>query len=201
MMKVSGLKKTTVLMLGVILLLSAIVGCDPVEPSGDPSLTAGESNAATVGTQATTASRSLPRGEITTEATAFCFCAEIYIQSSAMSSWFSLNFRIEEDKIYIQDNLYEKIPVGERPAILYHENLLYDAVVYDRENGNQEISDTMQRIKDSEPHCVLKCNDSPSPVVVYKFNDLYFFVTFYEFNGNLYVHRIHYAILDGEVFP
>ena len=204
------------LVLGVILLLSAIVGCDPVEPSGDPSLTTGEGTAATVGTQATTASRTLPRGEITTEATteattgaptsqpywdgdALCFRAATYVQEFALSAVTWLLFRIEDGKIYLGKTLYEKVEGEESAVPVYSDDLLYSADYYDRLHGNQEISNTLQRIKESVPYCILKTNDNPqiAQIWVYKFDNVYYFLTFY---GNSHVMRVHRAILDQEVF-
>ena len=205
------------LVLGVILLLSAIVGCDPVEPSGDPSLTTGESTAATVGTQATTASRTLPAGEITTEATteattaattsqpywdgdALCFRAALRLQDPATSAMLPLNFQIKDGKIYIGDSLYEKISVEEWFDSLDWSDVLYAATFYDRYNNNQENSELLQRIQESEPYFVLKQQGGDIRVAVYKFDTVYYFVSVHWFNENPYVRRIHYAILDQEVF-
>ncbi|MBR2722600.1 MAG: hypothetical protein IKB75_07505 [Clostridia bacterium] len=214
MITINGLKKTTVLMLGVILLLSAIVGCDPVEPSGDPSLTTGEGTAATVGTQATTAARTLPAGEITTEATteattaattsqpywdgdALCFRAGTYIQEPSLSAYLTLNFKIEDSKIYIGDVLYEKVSPGSFLDIVYQQGFLNEVNRRDQANGNQNIFDTLQQIKECEPYCVLKKQGDDTMIAVYKFDTVYYFVRCFE-DGSIM--RIHYAILDQEVF-
>ena len=199
MITINGLKKTTVLVLVVILLLSAIIGCDPVEPSGDPSLTTGEGTAATVGTQATTAARTLPAGEITTEATAFCFRAEIFVDDPSVSWGYWLNVRIENDNIYINDILYKKTSSPKPPAIVYGVGYLNYATALDQQEYKGRV-DTLQRIQESDLYCVLEAQEQSNfgqILYVYKFESTYYFV---RMNNDGEVSRIHYAILDQEVF-
>ncbi|MBR2722601.1 MAG: hypothetical protein IKB75_07510 [Clostridia bacterium] len=204
------------LVLVVILLLSAIVGCDPAEPSGDPSLTTGEGTAATVGTQATTASRTLPAGEITTEATteattgaptnqpywdgdALCFHAGIFVDDPSVSWGYRLNVRIENDNIYINDILYKKTSSPTPPAIVYGVGYLNYAAALDQQEYKGRV-DTLQRIQESDLYCVLEAQEQSNfgqILYVYKFENAYYFV---RMNNDGEVSRIHYAILDQEVF-
>ena len=124
------------------------------------------------------------------------FYAEHYIQSPPLSWVYSPEIRVDDGQIYIHDFLYEQVSSSAPPAVVYSEGFLNNAAFYDSQNGNQEISDTLQRIKESEFCYVLKtdevCNTGKE-IFVYEIDNAFYFVRFFE-SGE--VMRIHRAIIE-----
>lgn len=112
-------------------------------------------------------------------------------------SWmYSLDIMIEDNKIYINDRLYEKSS-SEPPEIVYPDGFFPRASHYDERN-NTEIATTLEIIRDSEPCCVLETDEECSTgklLSVYEIEGSYYFV---RFNDNGLVMRIHSVTIESE---
>ena len=88
------------------------------------------------------------------------FRAEPYIQD--VLSWeYSLDIRIENNKIYINNVLYE-VSASVPPVVEYSEGFLTHASHIDETNGT-EIASTLTKIKNCESCCLLETQqDSPA---------------------------------------
>ncbi len=127
------------------------------------------------------------------------FRAEPYIQMPALSWEYSLDVKVVDGKIYINDVLYEQVPSSVPPIVLLSDGLLNHAAFLDDTNGNQKISNTLKRIKDCESCYVLETDEDSKAgkrISVYELDNAYYFVRFFE-NGEIM--RIHYAIIEQEV--
>ncbi len=120
--------------------------------------------------------------------------AEPYITS--VISWdYSLDIKIEDGKIYINDTLYKKsssVP----PVILYSDALLHYANHADKINNNQKMVNTLTKIKNSTPCYLLETDQvckTGQKLSVYEIDGTYYFVRFFD-NGE--VMRIHYATVE-----
>ena len=122
------------------------------------------------------------------------FCAEPYIQDSALSWEYSLDIKIEGDKIYINDTLYKEsssVP----PVVLYSDGFLAHADYIDKANNNQEIANILTKIKNCDSCYLLETNQvckTGQKISVYEIDNVYYFIRFYD-NGE--VMRIHRAII------
>lgn len=166
------------LLLGVIILLFAFVGCNY---TNDPSDTTAD----------TTTSN--PEEEQTPNVVRLR--AETYIQQPALSWAYSFDVKVEDDKVYINDSLYEK-STSAPPAILFSEGFLSYADHLDRANNNQEITNTLTKIQNGKPFCVLETTQDGSCgklLSVYEINGVYYFVRFFD-TGE--VMRIHSATIE-----
>ena len=167
------------LVLGVVILLIVSVGCNHTNDNIPDD------------TKDTQSSEVQPVTPVTTDDGVISFSAEPYINPGI--SWeYSLDINIKNGNIYINDILYKEsssVP----PVIVYNEGFLSDAAITDKINQNQEMSNTLEKIKNSKT-CHLLETQQYSPVgeklCVYEIDDVFYFVRFYD-NGN--VMRIHYA--------
>ena len=169
------------LVLGVVILLIVSVGCNHTNDNIPDD------------TKDTQSSEVQPVTPVTTEDDGvISFSAGPYINPGI--SWeYSLDINIKNGNIYINDILYKEsssVP----PVIEYGEGFLSDAAITDKINQNQEMTNTLEKIKNSET-CHLLETQQYSPVVgeklcVYEIDDVFYFVQFYD-NGK--VMRIHYA--------
>ena len=172
------------LVLGVVILLIVSVGCNHTNDNISDDTNDSQSSEVPPVTPVTT-----ENDEVVS------FRAEPYIQD-VMSWEYSLDINIKNGNIYINNILYKEsssVP----PVIVYNEGLLADAAITDKINQNQEMSNTLEKIKNSET-CHLLETQQYSPVVgeklcVYEIDDVLYFVQFYD-NGK--VMRIHYAPIE-----
>ncbi len=122
------------------------------------------------------------------------FCAETYIQDSPLSWVYSLDIKVENGKIYINDILYEESP-SVPPTILYNDGFLGHADYVDEMNGNKEVSDMLSKIKNCDTCYLLETKQDSKfgqKMSVYKIDGAYYFIRFYD-SGE--VMRIHRAII------
>lgn len=185
----------------VAALLFSSVGCDRAD--GDLSDTDGKSEAQTEdtvipqdpGTETEKPGEETDPGN--TDADTVSFCAYPYIQHSVLSWTYSLDVQIEDVKVYINGILYEQAPSPVPPVVLYPDAILFEAERLDKANEDLKITDTLKKIKESEPFCVLETDQYSKfgeTLSVYKFDNVYFFVSFFD-NGQ--VMRIHRAVIEG----
>lgn len=181
------------LVLGVVILLMVFAGCNS---SDDNSL----NNAESIQDSEEQQKLGVENGGLWTKFQAqtttannksVTFRAEPFIQSPELSWEYSLNVKIEDDKIYINDVPYEEsssVP----PAILYSAGFLSHANYTDGINGT-EITSTLTKIKDCES-CYLLVAEQDSKagqiISVYEIDNVLYFVRFFD-NGE--VMRIHYS--------
>ena len=147
------------LLLGVIILLFAFVGCN--HTVNDPSNNNSDPTASNTGEEQTPNVVRLQ--------------AETYIQQPALSWTYSFGVKVEDDKVYINDSLYEK-STSAPPAILFSEGFLSHADHLDRANNNQEITNTLTKIQNGNPFCVLETTQDGSCgklLSVYKIDGVY----------------------------
>lgn len=175
--------RTLYLIFGVIILLIISVGCDHAAdhaPNDQSNLPHNEE-------QQTTNMTTENDGNATLR-------AEPYMNPGI--SWeYSLDIEIQDGKIYINGVLYEEsssVP----PVIIYSEGFSAHAAFVDEINNNQEMSNTLQKIKNSESCYLLETNQDCSTgkmISVYEIEGVYYFVRFFD-NGT--VMRIHYAPIE-----
>lgn len=122
------------------------------------------------------------------------FSAEPYINPGI--SWeYSLDINIKNGNIYIYDTLYKEsssVP----PAIVYSEGFLADAAFTDKINQNQEMSNTLEKIKKCDSCFLIETDHdckTGKMISVYEIEGVLYFVRFYD-NGD--VMRIHYAPIE-----
>lgn len=165
------------LLLGVIILLFAFVGCNYTNDPSD-----------------TTADTTTGNPEEEQTPTLVSLIAKSYFQV-ALSWEYSLDVKVEDEKIYINDTLYKEsssVP----PVILYSEGFLASADFADKMNNDTEITNTLTKIQNGKPFCVLETDQDSSYgklLSVYKIDGVYYFVRFYD-NGE--VMRIHRATVE-----
>lgn len=166
------------LLLGVIILLFAFVGCNYT--NDDPSNT-------TADTTTSNPEEEQPPKLVSLR-------ADPYFQG-ALSWEYSLDVKVEDEKIYINDTLYKEsssVP----PIILYSEGFLAGADFADKMNNDNEITNTLTKIQNGKPFCVLETDQDSSCgklLSVYEINGAYYFIRFYD-NGD--VMRIHSATIE-----
>ncbi len=119
------------------------------------------------------------------------FQAEPYIQDPALSWEYSLDIKLEDDKIYINDILYEEsssVP----PVVLYSDGFLAHANYID-ETTDLTTANTLTQIKNCESCYLLETKQDSKAgqqIFVYKINNALYFIRFFD-NGE--VMRIHSA--------
>ena len=122
------------------------------------------------------------------------FRAEPYIQNPAMSWEYSLDIKIEDGKIYINDILYEEsssVP----PVVLYSDGFLAHADYID-EITNSKIANTLTKIQNCESCYLLETKQNSKigqKISVYEIDNVLYFIRFFD-NGE--VMRIHYAPIE-----
>lgn len=118
------------------------------------------------------------------------FTANPYAQLVSLSAMFSLDFKILENCIYINDVLYDSVKVINSPEISYNATLL--------ENANElvtkdEVTTVMQKIQNSETCYMLETESTTAKakkIAVYIVDGKYYFVNFSSSNELI---RIHYT--------
>ena len=119
------------------------------------------------------------------------FTAEIFAQNALMSSRFSLEVRIDNDKIYLGKTLYSCFGIFKNPTVTYSEYLLQD-IEFDEDAG--EKMKVLEKIKNSETCYMLKPveSDSAKTIMLYYIDGVYYFSDSVDGKPS----RIHYAITD-----
>ncbi len=132
-----------------------------------------------------------PDGEKPFGSTQTSFTADVFAQDSTMSSRFSLEVRIDNDKIYLGKTLYECVGTLENPTITYIQSLLWD--VEKAENAEEKL-EILEKIKNSKTCYVLKPvgTDNGKTIVLYYVDGVYYFSD--SINGK--PSRIHYAVTN-----
>lgn len=168
------------LVLGVVILLIVFVGCNHTNDNIPDDTKDNQSSEVPPVTPVTT-----ENDEVVS------FRAEPYTRVAVLSWEYSLDIKIEDGKIYINDILYDG-STSPSPVIEYEEGALTLAS-HGNETKDTEIANTLTKIKNSETCFLLETKQS-SPVsekiCVYEIDDVFYFVRFYD-NGK--VMRIHYA--------
>lgn len=119
------------------------------------------------------------------------FTAETFAQDSTMSAMFSLKVRIDSEKIYLNDALYECVGTIENPTITYIQSLLWDVEKYENAEEKLEI---LEKIKNSATCYLLGPTEETGrkAMLLYYIDGVYYFSD--SINGK--PSRIHYAITD-----
>ena len=119
--------------------------------------------------------------------------ADTFIQSSVFSWMYSLEIRIEDETVYLNDIAYKKVSSFTAPTIVYGDEILSKA------KQNQFTYDTLIKIQNSEPCYILEAeqnNAYGNQLLVYEidngYDNSYYYVRFLE-DGT--VTRIHRAII------
>ena len=115
------------------------------------------------------------------------FTAQPLAQDVALSWVYSIDVKVTDGNIYLNDILYDNVSYVNDLNITYSEGLLGSA------NKDEEISEILNEIKNYENCCILE-TDSDSKfgrkIALYDIEGICYFVSFYE-NGE--VMRIHHA--------
>lgn len=118
--------------------------------------------------------------------------AEPFAQQIPFSAVFSLEIKIVEDNIYIEDSLYDKIDYIDSREILFDDTIFF---CVSKETTDEEYSKIIEKIK-SAKKCYMLDNDDTQPssrnVAVYIIDGTYYFLTI-DVNEVL---RIHYAHIE-----
>ena len=122
------------------------------------------------------------------------FTADPFIQHGALSWMYSIDVKVIDGNIYLNDILYDKVEIINQPYITYSEGLLSDAYMAD----DEKISEALGKIQNSESCYILETekNDATSKkMLVYNIDGIYYFLSFFEDE----VMRIHYSNIKQEV--
>ena len=184
------------LVLGVVILLIVSVGCNHTNDNISDD-NKGVQSSEVQQNSGTELSRLFTRAakKVTTENDGVVsFSAEPYINPGI--SWeYSLDINIKNGNIYIYDTLYKEsssVP----PVIVYSEGFLADAAFTDKINQNQEMSNTLEKIKKCDSCFLIETDQdckTGKMISVYEIEGVLYFVRFYD-NGD--VMRIHYAPIE-----
>ena len=120
------------------------------------------------------------------------FRAEPYLQNVALSWSYSLDVKVDNGLVYLNDILYEHITYTDNVDFSYSDAFLLSA------NGNQELLYTLEIIKNQKEYYVLKTESDSNfneEIVLVRIDDTYYFLSLYE-NGE--VMRIHSAYVKKE---
>ena len=115
------------------------------------------------------------------------FKADLYLQGVGLNWTYSMNVSVDDDTIYLNNWVYDKISYVENFDIRYNEATIMAA----QTKGYIEV---LEKLKNA-PGCYIIETDQENPkfgqkLAIYKFDNRYYFVNFYE-NGD--VVRIHSA--------
>lgn len=181
------------LVLGVVILLIAPTGCNNSDSNGINCTESvqGSEEQQKLGVENDGLWTKIQAQMTTANNKPVTFCAEPYIQSPELSWEYSLNIEIKNDKIYINDVLYEESSAASS-AVSYSAGFLSHANYTDGINGT-EITSTLTKIKNCES-CYLLVAEQDSKagqiISVYEIDNVLYFVRFFD-NGE--VMRIHYS--------
>ena len=120
------------------------------------------------------------------------FRAEPYLQNVALSWSYSLDVKVDNGLVYLNDILYEHITYTDNVDFSYSDAFLLSA------NGNQELLYTLEIIKNQKEYYVLKTESDSNfnqEIVLVRIDDTYYFLSLYE-NGE--VMRIHSAYVKKD---
>ncbi len=129
--------------------------------------------------------------DCTSDCDAIEFTAEPFAQSATLSAAFSLDFKILENCIYINDILYDSFYISNEPEISYNEALL---VSINKEVTNEEVNNVIQKVQNCENCYMLETQSADSiskKIAIYKIDDVFYFLSLN--TGNQLI-RIFYSI-------
>ena len=115
------------------------------------------------------------------------FTAAPFAQQVSLSWVYSIDFKIENGNIYLNDILYDTVEIIKNPEISYNTNHLCGADTV----ADEEISEALEKIKNSESCYLLKTQNSDAAsreIAVYKIDDVYYFLSFVEDYELLRIH-------------
>lgn len=118
------------------------------------------------------------------------FTVEPFAQLADLSAMFSIDFKILESCIYLNDILYDSIKVIGSPEISYNNALLASA---NESVTNDEVVTIMQKMQNSETCYILETESTTAKakkIAVYIIDGKYYFVNFSNSNELI---RIHYT--------
>ena len=117
------------------------------------------------------------------------FTADPFAQRIALSWMYSINVKIDNGNIYLNDDLYDNVEIISNPKITYNTELLGCTDTVD----DEKIAEVLKKIKNSENCYMLETKNSDGTskeIAVYKIDDAYYFLSFLE---DYEVLRIHYS--------
>jgi hypothetical protein len=103
--------------------------------------------------------------------------AELFIQSVAISSMYSLDIEVVGDMIRVNNTLYKKAGRVTDPEITYEQSLFWWA---EHQDPSGHITEVLEKIQDSESCYVLEAENYASTgmrVVIYEIDGMYYFAT------------------------
>lgn len=118
------------------------------------------------------------------------FTADPFVQHAALSWMYSIDVKIDNGNIYLNDTLYDGVEIISNPAITYDMEILWSA---DTAGDGEKISEVLGKIKSSEDCYMLESkngDDVSQKYTVYKIDGVYYFLSLFE-NGE--VMRIHFS--------
>ena len=135
------------------------------------------------------------------------FTADHYMQNPALSWSYSLEVTVDNESIFINDILYKQSPSFDPPAFSYGTMAIIDQDILrqlsESQNPDQmyeelekEASAILKKLEESKSCYILETDTDTKlgkKIVVYKVDDAFYFVNFYE-SGH--VLRIHRAVVE-----
>ena len=118
------------------------------------------------------------------------FTAVTFAQDVTLSWMYSLDVKVYDGDIYLNDILYDSVEHITDPKIVYSQGFVWDM---EMNNGNNATTDALKKIKNSDSCYMLKTENISKygqQIVVYNIDGTYFFLSFFE---NSEVARIHFA--------
>ncbi len=118
------------------------------------------------------------------------FTAEPFAQLADLSAMFSIDFKIYEGRIYLNDILYDSIKVIDSPEISYNNALLTSV---NESATNDELFTVMQKMQSSETCYMLETESTAAKskkIAVYVIDGKYYLVNFSNSDELI---RIHYT--------
>ena len=127
----------------------------------------------------------------TSDCGAIEFTVAPFAQLVDLSAMFSIDFKLVENCIYINDVLYDSINVISSPKISYNDTLLTNASA---STTKDEVATVMQKMLNSEACYILETESSTAKakkIAVYIIDGEYYFVSFSDSNELIRIHYIN----------
>ena len=118
------------------------------------------------------------------------FTAVTFAHDATLSWMYSLDVKVCDGDIYLNDILYDSVEHISEPKIVYSQGFVWDM---ETNNGNNATAEALEKIKNSDSCYMLKTENSSKfgdQIAIYDIDGVYYFLSFFE-NGE--VARIHSA--------
>ena len=173
-MRKTKLMRTVIMMLLFSCLVAAFVGCESLQDSG---VSHKEKFIEQLKQDADVDSGTIE------------FTADPFAQGISLSWMYSIDVKIDNGNIYLNDDLYDNVEIISNPEITYNTELFGCTDTFD----DEKVADVLGKIKNSESCYMLETKNSDGTskeIAVYRIDGVYYFLSFLE---DYEVLRIHFS--------